>query len=139
MRKLILPLFLLSVALFSCKKNDTPQQTIAGQWLWTIQYANNPAYNSTPQSTGINETIAFGTNGTFSLTRNNVIVNTGTYKTSTALSSSGEVIPTVLYTNSRVTDSVAYYKLVNNSDSLIFSHDFIGTVGSGARYYGRQN
>jgi hypothetical protein len=138
MRKLLLPAFFL-ILFVSCKKDEAPQQTLVGQWIWTIQYANNPAYNSTPQSTGINEKITFNIDGTFSLAQNNIVVNSGTYKTSTASSTHGEVIPSVLYTNSKVTDSVAYYKLANNSDSLIFSHDFIGTFGSGARYYGRQN
>ena len=44
----------------------------------------------------------------------------------------------IYYSNVRVTDSVAYYKLQHNNDSLFFSHDLIGTVGSGSRHYGRQ-
>lgn len=139
MRRFKIPLFTLYVLLISCKKETvTTPSPIEGQWQWAIQYADNPAYNSTPQSTGINETISFLANGTYSVAQNNVAINSGTYKTSATMSSGGELIPTILYSNSRIIDSVAYYKIVSNSDSLIFCHDFIGTLGSGARYYGRR-
>ena len=118
----------------SCKK-DTVQKTIVGQWTWTIQYANNPANNSTPQSSGNNEIFLFNANGSYSLTQNNIAVNTGTYKISSATSTNGLKVSSALFTNQRVTDSVAYYSL--NNDSLFFSYDLIGTVGSGSRHYGR--
>ncbi|HMU10098.1 MAG TPA: hypothetical protein PKC54_08840 [Ferruginibacter sp.] len=140
MRRLIIPLFTLYILLLSCKNEEiaTPSQ-IEGQWQWTIQYANNPAFNSTPQSTGINETISFLPGGAYSVVQNNVVINSGTYKTSVTISTRGELIPTILYSNNRVTDSVEYYNIVNNADSLVFCHDFIGTVGSGSRYYGRKH
>ena len=121
----------------SCKKG-TGTLNITGQWIWTIQYANNPSYNSTPQSTGIQETLSFGTNGTYNATQNNIIVNEGTYRTALAKSTTGSKVSSVLYSNSRVTDSVAYYLTSNNDDSLVFSYDLIGTVGSGSRHYGKQ-
>jgi hypothetical protein len=121
----------------SCTKS-AGQQNVKGEWVWTIQYADNPAYNSSPQSTGIQETLSFSNNGTYSLTQNGVIVNSGTYKTSTAKNTRGETVSSVLYTNTRVEDSVAYYQLTNNNDSLIFSHDLIGTYGSGSRHYRRK-
>jgi len=140
MRRFKIPLFVLSVLLISCKKETlTAVSAIEGQWQWAIQYANNPAYNATPQSTGINETISFLANGTYSVAQNNVVINSGTYKTSATMSTRGELIPTILYSNNRVIDSAGYYKIENNSDSLIFCHDFIGTVGSGARHYGRKH
>ena len=122
---------------FSCKK-DSNQPSITGQWRWTIQYTDNPAYNSTPQSTGIQETLSFTENGMYALTQNGIIKDAGTYRNSTTKSVSGQSIPSIFYTNSRVSDSVSYYSLTGNNDTLFFSHDLIGTDGSGARYYVRQ-
>jgi hypothetical protein len=44
----------------------------------------------------------------------------------------------VLYTNKRIADSVSYFVLMNNNDSLFFEYDLIGTQGSGSRHYGRK-
>ena len=137
MQRLLLFLFFFFILNASCNK-DSGQPNLAGQWIWTIQYADNPAYDSTPQSTGIRETLSFTTDGNYSLTQNGVVTNSGTYKTSTAKNTSGQNIPDILYTNTRVTDSVAYYSLENKNDSLFFTYDLIGTVGSGSRHYGRQ-
>lgn len=134
----MLPLFIVTL-LISCKKESvTTSPSIDGQWEWTIQYADNPAFDSTPLSTGINETLSFSANGTYSLVQNGLLVNAGTYKTTTSISSRGESVPTVLYSNSRVRDSAAYFNLMNNGDSLVFSNDFIGTYGSGSRHYGKK-
>lgn len=137
MRKLLLSLIFLSLLYFSCKK-DLSQNNLAGQWIWTIQYTNNPAYDSTPQSTGIQEILSFNNNGNYSITQNGVVANSGTYKTSTTKNTSGQNVATIQYTNTRITDSVAYYMLANNNDSLFFTYDLIGTFGSGSRHYGRQ-
>ena len=135
--KQLTAILLCVLALFSSCKKDNPSAALVGQWAWTIEYTNDPGFNSTPQSSGIAETFAFNSNGSYSLTRNSVVVNSGTYRTSTTNSTSGAPIATVLFTNSRVTDSAAYYTITNNSDSLIFSHDLKGTAGSGSRHYGR--
>jgi hypothetical protein len=124
------------IVFVSCKKSDTQISPLAGKWNWTIQYANNPAYNTTPQSTGIIEIFTFNVNSTYSLTQNNAVINTGTYKMSTATSTNGASVASILFTNSRVTDSVSYYSL--NADSLYFCYDLIGTVGSGSRHYSRE-
>lgn len=129
--------FLLLVLFNSCKKEST-QTHIIGLWNWTIQYAGNPAYNSTPLSTGIKETLSFNGNGNYSLAQNGIVTNSGTYRTSNAISTSGQIVMSVLYNNLKVKDSAAYYLLTNNNDSLIFSHDLIGSVGSGSRHYSRQ-
>lgn len=136
MRHLLLMAFLL-VTCFSCKK-DSSQSNLVGQWDWIIQCAGNPAYNSTPQSTGIQEVLSFNNDGIYSLTQNGVATNSGTYKLSTAKNTSGQDVSSIQYTNARVTDSLAYYELTNNNDSLLFSYDLIGTVGSGSRLYGRE-
>jgi hypothetical protein len=136
MQRLLLLLFL-CLSYFSCKK-DSSEANLSGEWIWTLQSAGNPAYNSTPQSTGINEILSFDNNGNYSVSQNGVITNSGTYKTSTAKNTSGETVLSIKYTNARVTDSVDYYMLTNTNDSLIFSYDLIGAVGSGSRHYGRK-
>ncbi|MEO8770375.1 MAG: hypothetical protein ABI402_09835 [Ferruginibacter sp.] len=122
--------------LFSCKK-DHPQASISGQWTWVIQYRTYPPLFETPQSTGIQEKLSFNDDGTYAVTQNNSVVNSGTYTTGTATNPSGETVLSILYSNSRVTDSLDYYELPNGNDSLFFMYDLIGTVGSGSRHYGR--
>lgn len=126
-----------SLLLYPCKKTST-QQNILGTWVQAATYADNPAYNSTPLSTGINETLTLSNNGTYSISQNGTITNSGTYKLTTVKGSNGQNVSSVSYSNNRVTDSVNYYTLTNNNDSLIFSHNLIGTVGSGSKHYGRQ-
>lgn len=122
---------------YSCKK-DSSQSSLTGQWIWVIQYSNNPAYDSTPQSTGIQEILMFDNKGIYSLSQNGIVTNTGTYKTTSVEAMSGQKVSAVHYTNTRISDSIAYYSLTGKSDTLIFSNDLIGTIGSGARYYSRQ-
>jgi len=136
MRSSLLFIFL-GWLVISCGKESTPP-ALVGNWKWTIQYAGNPSYNTTPQNTGIQEILSFRDDGSYSLSQNDTVVNFGKYKLSTVKSSGGQNVSRVQYTNTRVTDSTAYYLLANNNDSLFFSNDLIGTVGSGSRHYGRQ-
>lgn len=141
MQKLLLSL-LISLLFFSCKKSETSQaDPVTGQWKWIIQRENNPAYFSTPATTGIQESLEFNTNGTYAVTQNNIVVNSGTFKTTIATSNrDGSPVSGVLYSNGRVRDSVAYYVVRNSNDSLslMFCNDLIGTIGSSSRFYGRQ-
>jgi hypothetical protein len=130
-------LFLFGLPLFTSCKKDNTESTIFGQWNWTIQRENNPAYNSTPQSTGVTEVFIFNTNGTYSLTQNNMTLNSGTYKISSATNMmDGSMVTSILFTNQRVTDSVAYYSL--NNDNLFFSLGLIGLIGGSERHYSRK-
>lgn len=137
MRCLAIVTCLLSLFAGSCEKQII-KSNIVGTWEWTVQYAGNPAYNSSPQSTGIQETLFFDHNGRYSLSQNGNMIDSGSYRTNVSVNSSGEWISGVLYTNRRIADSVSYFALTNNNDSLFFEYDLIGTVGSGSRHYGRQ-
>src|ERR1700712_5600476 len=88
--RLLSALFVFSLLLYCSCEKDSNQPSLTGQWLWTLQAADNPAYNSTPQSTGIEEMLIYNDNGNYSLTQNGIVINTGTYKTSTAKSISGQ-------------------------------------------------
>lgn len=109
---------------------------ITGNWQWKIQYSNNPNFNTTPASTGIQEILTFSSNGNYTLTQNGSMVQSGTYKTTVSNTPAGKV-STLLYSNSRVSDSLAYYDINNNRSNLIFSNDLSGTAGSGSRVYDR--
>ena len=130
-------LFIIGILfLLSCHK-DHPQPAITGQWIWTVQYYDYPVFE-TPQNTGIQEKLSFNNDGTYSVTQNSSVVNSGTYTTGTATNSNGASVLSISYSNSRVIDSTTYLELQNNNDSLFFSYDLIGTVGSGSRHYGRE-
>jgi hypothetical protein len=128
-------LFCFIAIYFSCTKPQPYyQEKIVGEWKWKIQYANNPNYNSTPQSTGINEQIIFSNFNTYQLIQNNNLINSGAYKIGKTKNPAGINISTVYFSNSRVQDSIAYFDIPNDT-TLFFSNDLFGTVGSGARYY----
>jgi hypothetical protein len=129
-------LIIIVVSGFCCKKDSLTD--LSGNWVWTIQHLNGPPFSYTSQSTGIQEVLIFNRDGSYALLQNGVAINTGTYHLSAAMSSRGDKVPGVYYTNTRVRDSVAYYTMTNNGDSLFFAYDLIGTVGSGSRHYGRQ-
>lgn len=133
MKQVILLLICVLTIFSSCKKDEL-QIAIIGQWTWTLETRGNPIYNTTPQNTGINEVFTFNPNGVYNVSQNNVTVNEGTYKLTTATSTRGSQVSSVLFSNQRVKDSVYYYLIINN-DSLIFNYDFIGTVGSISRHY----
>lgn len=130
-------IFILAVTavISSCKKSIT-NANLPGNWQWTIQYSNNPNFNSTPASTGIQEALKFTGNDNYTLTQNGIITQSGTYKTVVSNTPAGKV-STLLYSNSRVSDSLAYFDINNNGNRLVFSNDLSGTVGSGSRHYDR--
>ncbi|MDE3185474.1 MAG: hypothetical protein KGM16_18845 [Bacteroidota bacterium] len=136
MRKFHLILILTFLLFNSCKKDSTAS-SIVGNWNWAVQYFDYPPFSATPQSTGTQEILVFKSDNTYSLAQNSVIINAGTYKISSATNSLGIRVSSVLFSNSRVKDSIAYFNIIAHSDSLYFSNGLMGTVGSGARYYVR--
>jgi len=137
MRYLAIVICLLSSFAGACGKQSI-KSNIVGSWEWTAQYTDNPAYDSSPQSTGIQETLSFDHSGRYYRSQNGNVIDSGTYRTNVSVSTRGKWISGVLYTNNRITDSVSYFVLTNNNDSLFFEYDLIGTVGSGSRHYGRK-
>jgi hypothetical protein len=129
-------LFLAITVFMSCKKSNISPPILAGNWNWISTYndgAPGPLNPLTPINSGIIQSLTF-TNTSWILKQNNIIVSSGTYTTSIAKNLSGENINRIGYykTNSP-TDSITYYSITR--DTLIFSYDFSGSVGSGVSAY----
>lgn len=129
---------LLCFVFLSCDNNNELNTSIIGKWDWTIQNLDAPPFSITPQTTGVQETLTFNADGTYSVTTNNKITNSGTYKKFTAKNLEGKNVTGISYSNTRVTDSTDYYTIVAKSNTLIFSKGIIGLIGSGSREYIRK-
>ena len=128
-------LFIL-IALFSCKKDlERTDHAIVGEWNWSIQYTGNPAYSQTPQNTGIQEKLIFNNTQTWSLIRNGTLTASGTYQSDFATNSNGQQINRLHFYTGPGTDSVCYYRIQDNANTLMFSPDLMGTIGGGSRIY----
>ena len=131
-----LTIFLAVILIISCKKSNISPPVLVGNWNWISTFndgAPGPLNPLTPINSGMTQSLTF-TNTGWVLKINNLIVESGTYTTSIAKNLSGESINRIGYykTNSP-TDSITYYSITK--DTLIFSYDFSGTVGSGASTY----
>jgi len=136
MKKKLTILFLAITVFISCKKSNISPPLLVGNWNWISTYndgAPGPLNPLTPINSGVIQSLTF-TNTSWVLKQNNIIVSSGTYTTSIAKNLSGESINRIGYykTNSP-TDSITYYSITR--DTLIFSYDFSGSVGSGVSAY----
>lgn len=140
MRKLYTSLLITGILFTACKKEQQASATdtaILGQWNWTAQYYGGPGNTLTPQNTGITEILILNGDNSWSLLQNGSTVNSGSFRTSVVTSSIGERVNSIYYrTRTGHTDSTGYYSVRN--DTLVFSNDFMGTVGGGARFYKRK-
>lgn len=136
MKKIIL-FFSLCFIFTSCS-NDSANTSIVGRWEWTIQHMDSTPFTRTPEITGIQETLTINSNGTYSVSKNNKITNSGTYKKSKEKNYEGKYVKAILYSNTRVTDSVDYYSIDKNSNTLVFSFSLLGYDGAGSREYTRK-
>jgi len=130
-------LFLVVVVIFTaCKKNNLLPNTnsttksanetlVLGIWKWSAQYTSaEKLYVLNPANTGIQETLQFNADGTWSQTKNTVVTNTGTYSFINALVpgglNGGGTIPFFSVVNSRVTDTARF-------DDFNFNTGFVGS------------
>jgi hypothetical protein len=136
MKKKLTILFLAITVSSSCKKSNISPPILVGNWNWVSTFndgAPGPLNPLTPINSGMTQSLTF-TNTGWVLKINNLIVESGTYTTSIAKNIFGESINRIGYykTNSP-TDSITYYSITR--DTLIFSYDLSGSVGSGASTY----
>jgi hypothetical protein len=136
MKKILLVLILVITFSPGCKKTNVLPQSILGGWSWVSTSndgAPGPLNPLTPLNSGFTQSISF-TDTNWFFGKNSVIISSGTYTTSIAKNTLGENINQIhFYHLNSQTDSITYYKI--SKDSMIFSYDFSGTVGSGASVY----
>lgn len=136
MKPLIPALFTLSMLILSCSKErqSSADKQLVGQWTWQSTSVGSPQNTLTPQSTGVQETLTLNSDKSWSKVKNGAVVDNGSFRTSVETSTRGEKVNAIHYrTTTRSTDSTAYYSA--NDSVLIFSNDFMGTVGAGVRIY----
>src|SRR5215210_3134188 len=137
MRYALITIFILSLTFIACKKDQTENSSLIGTWRWVKQYSGGgPVYDQTPQSTGINEKVFYNSNKTWSLEQNGTKIKSGTFTTSIITNTRNEKINKITYhINGR--DSIDYFEIIQNN-TLRFSNDLTGSVGSGSRFYERE-
>jgi len=119
-----------------CKKTGLLPPDIRGGWVW-LSTSNDGAPGLlnplTPSNSGMIQSLSL-TDSDWYLSRNSVAVSSGTYTTSLAVNNQGNTINRINFhhANSQ-TDSISYYAI--SKDTLIFSYDYSGSVGSGATVY----
>lgn len=137
MRIRLLILFVIGAFLTGCKKENDNSKEINGTWNWVKQTNDSwPAVDKTPQSTGINESVTFKDNQTYSIVRNNVHYESGTFTTASFTASSGVTSTKIIFKKGFGMDSIHYFKV--SGTSLTFSMDYSGGAGGGIRFYERQ-
>jgi hypothetical protein len=128
--------FLTITVLLGCKKSNVSPSIIVGNWSWNATWndgAPGPLNPLTPLNSGTTQFLTF-TSTNWVLSKNNIVVSTGTYNTSVTKNTLGENINRIQYYNTNsMADSITYYLI--NKDTLVFSYDLSGSVGSGATFY----
>jgi hypothetical protein len=136
MKKKLTILFIAITAITGCRKSNISPPSLEGNWNWISTYndgAPGPLNPLTPVNSGMTRSLTF-TNTSWVLKINNLTVDTGTYNTSIVKNLSGESINRIgYYRTNGPTDSITYYSITG--DTLIFSYDLSGSVGSGASAY----
>ncbi len=145
--KRIIVIVLLILVLASCKKNSTASvifndtSGIVGNWKWiqTLNYYlpycdSNPM---TPIYASYQKMVSFNADQSFVVTKNNVLIDSGTFKhghgtyTMPGLPVKVFIYDSILYYHNGIhnKDSVDYYKI--STDTLCFSIGLRGLLGSG--------
>ena len=137
------------LCLVSCKKNTSDSNTvnsgIVGNWRWietVFGYAPSDSNPLTPKFAGYQESLTFNADHSFRLTKNNVIIDSGTYTYgSGTYSYSSDVnfmYDSILYYHKGilVKDSIGYYTI--SSDTLNFNPALVGLLGTGGVLWKRQ-
>ena len=145
MKKYYPLIFLLAVILTACKKNNLSPNTnnvdsaaktgntinsqtsandealVIGNWTWSSQYTfAQTLYTLNPTNTGVQETLQFNANGTWTQTKNGAVAKTGTYSFPEVMTPAGTAIPFFSAVNNRVTDTARY-------DNFNFNTGFAGS------------
>jgi hypothetical protein len=136
MKKYYPLIFVLAVIFVACKKNDVPpnvgklsltanEALVVGSWKWSAQYTYAQTLSTlNPANTGVQETLLFNANGTWTQTKNGDLANAGTYSFPNVELPGGPIGGATAtffsIVNSRVTDTARY-------DNFNFNTGFAGS------------
>ena len=123
----------------SCSKESqsSTDKQIIGQWTWQSTSIGSPLNTLTRQNTGVQETLTLHADYSWPKIENSSVFNNGSFTTSIETSTRGEKVDAIHYRSpNRSTDSTAFYSA--NNSVLVFSNDFMGSVGGGASIYKKQ-
>jgi hypothetical protein len=140
MKYLKLGFIICFLAFQNCQKNNVSNSAdLTGTWNWIFTHtdgAPGPLNPLTPLNSGITQSLTFA-NGKWRLDQNNTEVSSGSFKISHAISRSGKNIQSIHYFHTaNPADSLTYYEI--RHDTLVFSYDLSGSVGSIATFYSKQ-
>jgi hypothetical protein len=136
MKLILIPLFCIILISASCKKTGLLPPDIRGGWAWVSTYndgAPGPLNPLTPANSGMIQSISF-TSSNWYFGKNSIEVSSGTYTTSLVVNDQGKTINRINFHHlNSLTDSITYYSI--SRDTLTFSYDYSGSVGSGVTVY----
>ena len=138
MKYCLVSCFLLLLGFFACKKSDdatAAAPSVEGRWAWA-QSSNDgapgPLNPLTPLTAGYYRILTFkGSDWTQS--RNDTVTSQGTFTVAMVKNIYGKPVNQIHYYPSNAQDYITYYTVAN--DSLDFSYDLSGTVGSGSELF----
>jgi hypothetical protein len=137
MRLLLLCLLFGSIIIASCSKENKllTDKEIVGQWSWEVQHSpGGPALATTPQSTGINESIILNSDNSWSKVQNGTVIHSGTFKIQKLSWSQDGQIKSINFQIAGK-DSITTYSVAN--DILTFGIAAPGLYGTATRVYKR--
>ncbi len=139
MKQILIAFFVVVLFTQSCKKKDAEPDSLIGSWSWVATYIDAPLGTNNPQTplnTDTTQKLYFNIKYWTFVKDSLNTVSGGNYNTGYVKNLDGRKINSIHYFNSiNLTDSTAYYSI--NKDTLTFSNDFGGTVGSGYTIYTR--
>jgi len=133
-RYIVLSILIVLISLESCQKASPSAPNISGNWNWFATYYDNILDSTnprTPQNSNTTELVSFNGNN-YTIKKGNQIVASGTYSTNVITNPFGELANCIHYKKG-TSDSITYYEI--SHDTLCFSNDLGGSVGSSPKWY----
>jgi hypothetical protein len=125
-------------AIPGCSKSaKTPNQDeLIGNWNWVLQHVGALQITQTPQNTGIQEQLQFGSDNKWSRVQNDTLIKSGSYRLTYSKNDRGEKKNTIHFEERNSTNITTKYYTVKN-DTLSFENSPMAVIGGGLRVYAR--
>jgi hypothetical protein len=124
--KKLLTLVIVSFVLASCSKENLNNELVTGQWKWEITYTDNPS-NALQPAAGEIYILKFNADKTFSYTKNDAPLRSGTYEVKAESDHTGQKEWFLYYSDRSVPH------LIYQSDTLLVLG--FDAIGAGAEHY----